>query len=106
MSSIYNYIKENKIQFYCLIVLLVIFTVRFLNQSKELNDFGLEAEGLIVKCNLLKINGACSVDVEFYTQQGEKRISHNTLYKEGNCALGKKVKIKYSVKSDLTDVVE
>ena len=105
-NKIVKYFKENKLQTIFLLIFLVFLTIRHLNQSKDLDDNGYTVEGTIVECRKLNMNGACAVKVEFYTQAGEKRTSENTLYNNDNCSLGKKVKLRYSSKTDLTDVLE
>lgn len=85
--------------------MLVFGSIAYLN-NKELNDYGITVDGTIIDCQIVKTSGACVVTVEFITDQGERRTSTNTLYKETNCAVGKKVKIQYSVKSNLTYVLE
>jgi len=101
-----NFYKNNKQTIIGVLIALIVFgSIKFF-RHKELNDYGVVVEGKVIKVEWLHRNGACAVDVEFITNQGEKRVSHNTLYKEDNCQVGKKVNVQYSVKSDLTHVLE
>ena len=104
-KKIIDFLKVDKGTLLTAIVIVVIAGIWTFFQDKELKD-GVTVEGKIIECNMLRTNSECVVKVEFYTESGEKRISENTLYKVGNCLLGKKVKIRYSSRSDLTDVDE
>ena len=105
-NKIITYFKNNKSTYIIALIILIIAGTWTYLQDKELSDVGETVEGVIVECDMVRLNGSCVVKIEFITMDGEKRVSENTLYNKNNCLLGKKVKLRYSKKSNLTDVVE
>ena len=105
-KKIIDFFKVDKGTLISAIIILIIGGIWTFFQGEELKETGITVEGKVIECTLLNTNGECAVKIEYYTASGEKRISKNTLYNKGNCVIGKKIKLRYSTKSDLTDIDE
>jgi hypothetical protein len=99
-------IKENKQIIISVVAALVIFGTIKYSRHKELKDYSITVEGKVIECDMVKLNGACVVKVEYVTEDGVYKTTTNTLYNSNNCFIGNKVKVQYSTKSDLTHIPE
>jgi len=101
-----NFFNKNKGTIIGVIIILAVFGTIKYNRHKELNESSYTVDGKIVECQMVKISGACVVRIEYTTLDGKTRTTENTLYKESNCSVGNIVKLQYSTKSGLTNVLE
>lgn len=99
-------IIENKQTLIIVAIILVVFGIIKYSRHKELNDSSISVEGKIVECKSVNLSGACVATIQYITQEGEIKMTTNTLYKKENCFVGNTVKLQYSTKSNLTNVVE
>jgi|LakMenE18May11ns_1017448.scaffolds.fasta_scaffold9959381_2 hypothetical protein len=103
-----NIRKNSNVFILAVIVLAVVFIVgKFRNDEfDDLNVHGYTVEGKIIKLESPGRNGCCYATISYTTINGVEKIANNILHKDSNCVLGKTVKLQYSLKSDLTNVVE
>lgn len=101
-----KFIKENKQTLIGVLIVLVVFGFIKYTRHNELKKHGIIVEGRIIECDMLKINGACVVTIEYKTTEGILKTSVNTLYGKQNCEVGKVVNVEYSTESDLTNIIE
>ena len=97
--------KDNKQIIISTVIILIIFGSIKYSRDKELNE-SYTVEGKIIDCQMVNMSGACVVKVEYTTLEGKIKTTENTLYKENNCSVGKIVKLQYSTKSNLTNILE
>lgn len=99
-------ISDNKATIIGVMVILIVSgSIKYFRHT-DLEENGVTVNGTIIECDMLKINGACVVKIEYQTFDGITKTSTNTLYSKENCELGKVVKLRYSTETDITNVIE